>query len=219
MVLGLGPVILMVAERTTYFSSVGWAWALAAILTPAWKLTSEGGLWRRRWVATALVAAVLAANLVGLVHRSYWWERVANVSRDLSSRVQRALLDLPAGGDSQLWFINLPYQIEYAYAFGNRTLFAVWLLQKELGVEAETLVIEGADVGASLREYVAQLLSERSAEGPVVVFYWREGALIEFRVPDDPFLPSQEGARAKSEQSVPRGSLSRVPCRCLARAV
>jgi len=233
MVFALTPVILIVAERTTYFSSVGWAWVIAAIVILAWDALSEshfpsradsalvyagvealagnrltplrfpsaapsttlrarlrtgaagasearfrggvraiGNLYKR-WLVVLPVVIILGANLVTLIHRSYWWNRAADISREVISEVRASLLNLPRGENSQLWFFNFPDRIEYADAFGDRISFAVWLLQNQLGVDVEALVFRNSEVDVPSVERVRQMLSERAAEGPVVAFYWQ----------------------------------------------
>ena len=185
MVFGLAPVILIVAERTTYVSSVGWALTIAAIVTLAWDAASRSHLSLKRWLTVLVVVVMLGANLVTLIHRSYWWNRSADVSREVFSQVQVSLLNLPPGEDSQLWFFNPPDQMEYACAFGSRLLFAVWLLQDQLGVEAQVLVFQDREINASPPERTRQLFSERAIEGPVVVFYWQDGKLVELSMPEN----------------------------------
>ena len=179
MVFTLAPVILIVAERTTYFSSVGWAWAIATIEILAWDALSESHFLPRRWLVVLAVVIIVGANLITLVHRSYWWNQAANISRDVMSQVQTTLLNLPPGKDSQLWFFNFPDQIEYAYAFGDRIPFAVWLLQNQLGVDdIEALVFRGGTGDVPSPERVRQMLSERAVEGPAVAFYWQEATVL-----------------------------------------
>jgi len=231
MVFALAPVILIVAERTSYFSSVGWAWAIATIVILAWDALSEshfpsradsalvysgvealagnrlitplcfpsaalrtgaagasearfrGGVHEignryKRWLVVVPVVIILGANLVTLIHRSYWWSRAADISRDVISEVRASLLNLPPGENSQLWFFNFPDQIEYAYAFGDRIPFAVWLLQDQLDVDVEAAVFRNGEVDVPSVERVRQMLSERAVEGPIVAFYWQGETLL-----------------------------------------
>jgi len=178
MISSLAPVILIVTERTTHFSSVGWAWAIAATVVLAWDATAQSRFSPERWLVVLVVVAILGANLAALVHRSYWWNRIACISRDVVSQVQEALQNLPPGKDNQLWFFNLPNQMEYAYpAVGSRIPFAVWLLQGQVGADAQVSVFRG-EVNVPPSEHMRQLLSERATEGPVVAFYWQEGTLL-----------------------------------------
>ena len=95
MISSLAPVILIVTERTTHFSSVGWAWAIAATVVLAWDATAQSRFSPERWLVVLVVVAILGANLAALVHRSYWWNRIACISRDVVSQVQEALQNLP----------------------------------------------------------------------------------------------------------------------------
>ncbi len=177
MVVALAPVILIVAERTTYFSSVGWAWTIAAIVTLAWDATS-GRLGPRRWLVALAVVAILGANLVTLTHRSYWWNYTSDISRDVFSQLRAALASLPHARGSQLWLINPPRRIEYAEALGNRLLFAIWLLQDQLGTDAQVVLLQDKEVNISPQEDVRRLLSEQAVQGPVVIFYWQGETLV-----------------------------------------
>jgi hypothetical protein len=86
MVSALAPVILIVAERTTYFSSVGWAWAIAATVILAWDAVTRDPLSPKRWAVVLVAAVLLGANLVTLIHRSYWWSQAAGISHDMVSQ-------------------------------------------------------------------------------------------------------------------------------------
>jgi len=107
--------------------------------------------------------------------------------------VQVSLQSPPPGKDNQLWFVNLPNRIEYAYpTFGNRVLFAVWLLQGQVGTDAQALVFqdEVSEVNVAPSERVKQLLSERAVAGPVIAFYWQDGALlVESSIPESTLPP------------------------------
>jgi hypothetical protein len=178
MVFALAPVSLIVTERTTHFSSVGWTWVIAATLVLAWDATAQSRFSPKRGLVVLAVVAVLGANLATLVQRSYWWNRSANISRDVLGQVQVSLLNLPPGKDSQLWFFNLPNQMEYAYStVGSRILFAVWWLQDQAGTDAQVLVFQG-EINESPSEHMKQLLSERAIEDSVVAFYWQEGTVV-----------------------------------------
>ncbi len=190
MVFALTPVIPIVTERTTHFSSVGWAWAIAATLVLAWKATAQSRFSLKRWLVILVVVIVLGANLVALIHRGYWWNRITNISQDVFSQVRMALLNLPPEKDSQLWFINLPNRMEYAYpAVGSRIPFAIWLLQGQLETDVRVLVFQDEANGPPAA-HVRQLLVEQVKEGPVVAFYWQEGAfLIESNLAEGAFPP------------------------------
>jgi hypothetical protein len=175
MVFALAPVILIVAERTTYFSSVGWAWIIAATVILAWNAAMLVYSSSRRWRVIFATVGILAANLVALTHRSYQWNWAADMSRDVFAQVQASLLDLSKSKGDQLWLINPPRRIEYAEALGNRTLFGVWLLQGQLGTDVKVVLLQDRDSKLSPREDMRQLLAERSVEGPVVAFYWQGG--------------------------------------------
>jgi len=162
MVFSLAPVILIVAERTTYVSSVGWAVAIAAIVTLAWNAAPRGNLSPKRWLTALAVVVILGANLVTLTHRSYWWNRAAHISHD----------------------------IEYADAFGNRILFAVWLLQEQVGVrDVEVSLFQDPESEAPPDEWARQLLLGRAVEDPVVAFYWQDGKVVEFSIPENALSP------------------------------
>lgn len=180
MVFALAPVILIVAERTTYVSSVGWAIAIAAITSLAWDTAPQTSFSPKRWLTILVVVVILGANVVTLTHRGYWWDRAANISHDMFSRVKAATLALPPGESGKLWFINIPNHIEYADAFGNRILFAVWLLQEQVGAQdIEVSLLQEPESKAAPSERLRQLLSERAVEGPVVAFYWQDGKVVE----------------------------------------
>ena len=184
MVFALAPVILIVAERTTYVSSIGWALAAAGTMTLARDATSMSNLPSRRWLVVVVAAVFLGANLVTLSHRSYWWNQAAHISENVFSRVRSAMLNLPPEKDCQLWFFDMPYQIEYAYAFGNRVLFAAWLLQDQVGVrDVKVSVFQGDLVGASPEERMEQLYSEQAMESSVVAFFWQDGSLVQLSMP------------------------------------
>ncbi|MFQ6100906.1 MAG: ArnT family glycosyltransferase [Anaerolineae bacterium] len=187
MVFALAPVILIVAERTTYVSSVGWALTIGTIMALAWGATS-GSSSLKRWLTILAVVVILGANLVTLIHRAYWWDHAADISYDLFSRVKAAMLDLPPGKAGHLWFINIPDRVEYAYAFGNRILFAVWLLQAQAGEpDVEALHIQESTVSPS--ERIDRLLSEQPVKGPVVAFYWQDGRIVELNISEGTLLP------------------------------
>ncbi|HLF24920.1 MAG TPA: hypothetical protein VJG32_01180 [Anaerolineae bacterium] len=175
MIVALGPVILIVAERTTYFSSIGWAWLLGSGVVLAWNATA---LRRRRLLVGLLATLVLGANLVTLLHRGYWWNRAGDVSRSVMVEVQGALAALPPEETGQLWFINLPDRMEYAYAFGDRVLFAAWLFQGQLGVNSETMVLRNVHLSLPPSAHLNQLLTEHLATGPVVAFYWQGESVL-----------------------------------------
>ena len=182
MVSALAPVSLIVTERTTYFSSVGWAWAIASVLVLAWDAhAKKSPMLKRRLVALSVII-ILGANVVTLSHRNYWWHRAGTISQEVFGQVQASLERSTPGEEVQFLFFNLPYRIEYAYAFGNRPLFAVWLLQSQHQIEAQTeaqvLVFEEVTMDAPPRVHLEQWLSERSATGPIVAFYWQDGDVL-----------------------------------------
>jgi len=179
MVFALAPVILIVAERTTYFSSAGWAWVIAAMVILAWDAAVPAHLPSRRLLVTFAMAGMLGANLVALTHKSYQWNRVADLSRDVFSQVQAALVDLSRSPGSQLWLVNPPGHVEYSEALGDRMLFGVWLLQGQLGTGVQAVLVQNRESKLAPREDMRQLLMERSVGGPVVAFYWQGGALSE----------------------------------------
>ncbi len=177
MVFALGPVILIVTERTTYLSSAGWAWVAASITIIAWE-QSESVLKRR--VVSLTVVAMLGANLIALTHRGYWWNQAANLSRDVFSQAKSSLSALPLRENGQIWFVNMPERIEYAYAFGNRVLFAMWLLEEQIG-EYDTQVAYVRESHASPDEMVQQALAERGEWA--LVFYWQDGQIVDLHAP------------------------------------
>jgi hypothetical protein len=179
MVFALAPVILIVAERTTYFSSVGWAWASAAMVVLGWDAAAVVHLFSRRRLVVLAVVGLLGANLVALTHKSYQWDRVADLSRDVFSHVQAALVDLSGSPDGELWLVNPPRRIEYAEALGNRTLFGIWLLQGQLGTDVEVVLLQDRESNLSPQEDILQLRAARAVTGPIVAFYWRGGTLSE----------------------------------------
>jgi len=186
MVVALAPVILMVAERTTYFSSVGWALAIAAIVILAWDAATRSKV--KKWLTVLVIVTILGANLIALTHRGYWRDQAADVSYDMFSRVKAAMLALPPETGGQLWFINIPNHIEYADVFGNRILFAVWLLQEQVGVtHVEVLHIQKHSV--SPNKVLEQLLSEQAIDGHVFVFYWQDGEVVELSLPEGILSP------------------------------
>jgi hypothetical protein len=189
MVFSLAPVILIVTERTTYFSSVGWALVTGTILALAWEAaTRKNRAWQRRLVVLVIVL-VLGANLVTLVHRSYWWGRAANVSYDVLAEVRDFIEDQPPES-REFWFVDFPARIEYAYAFGSRMLFAAWLLQKDAGADGVLLsFLNSQPRSGALDERIEQLYSERGAETGVVAFVWQEGEVVVFRLPEKHRLP------------------------------
>jgi len=177
MVFALAPVILIVAERTTYFSSVGWTWVIAAMVVLAWDAAAVVHLASRRWLVTLAVAGLLGANLAALAHQSYQWNRVADLSRDVFAQVQASLVDLSRSPGGQLWFINPPRRIEYSEALGNRTLFGVWLLQGQLGTDVQVVLLQDRESDLSPQEDMRQLLAEQAVRGSVIAFYWQVGTL------------------------------------------
>jgi len=177
MVFALAPVILIVAERTTYFSSVGWTWTVAAMVVLAQDAAAVVHLFSRRWLVALAVAGLLGANLVALTHKSYQWNRVADFSRDVFSQVQAELVDLSRSPGGQLWLVNPPRRIEYAEALGNRTLFGIWLLQGQLGTDVQVVLLQDRESELSPQEDMRQLLAARVVTGPIVAFYWQGGTL------------------------------------------
>ncbi|MFP4395480.1 MAG: hypothetical protein ACLFTI_09470, partial [Anaerolineales bacterium] len=180
MVCALAPVILIVTERTTYFSSIGWAWAIASVLVLAWDAPAERYPALKQKLVALSVVIILAANVMTLSHRNYWWHRAGAISQEVFGQVQASLEMSPPGEDVQFLFFNFPYRIEYAYAFGNRTLFAVWLLQNQLDsqTEAHALVFEDARIDGPPRVHLEQWLSEKSVDAPIIAFYWQGGDVL-----------------------------------------
>jgi hypothetical protein len=82
-------------------------------------------------------------------------------------------VSLPPGKGSQMWFVNLPYHIEYADAFGDRFLFAAWLLQNQLGTDVEVVLLQDTKTSESPLDDMRQLLAARAVRDPVVAFYWQ----------------------------------------------
>jgi len=212
MVCALAPVSLIVTERTTYFSSVGWAWGIASVLVLAWDALVEKRLdvdrpsSKKRLVTKFLpiardfdgfypklkqklvvlsIVAILGANTVALSHRNYWWYRVGTISQDVFSQVQESLEASPSGEDVQFLFFNFPYRIEYAYAFGDRVLFATWLLQSQLGsqTEGQAQVFQNVTIEVPLRVHLDHWLSTQAVDAPVIAFYWQGGDILRFNVP------------------------------------
>lgn len=179
MVFALAPVILIVAERTTYLSSVGWALAISSAIVLMWDAASERGAFPIRWLAVLVVVLILVANFVTLSHRSYWWNRAADISYDMFAHVRTAMQTLPPGENIQLWFVNVPNLLEYASAFGDRIHFAVWLLQNQTGADAQAELFQNQEIDGAPREHMRRLISERAVVGPVLAFYWQGGILVE----------------------------------------
>ncbi len=180
MVCALAPVSLIVTERTTYFSSVGWAWVIASVLVLAWEAHAKKHPKLKQKLVALCVVAILGANTVALSHRNYWWYRVGAISQEVFSQVQESLEASPPGEDVQFLFFNFPYRVEYAYAFGNRTLFAVWLLQSQLSfsIEGQARVFEDVMIEVSPRIHLDHWLSEKSVDVPVIAFYWQSGDVL-----------------------------------------
>jgi len=190
MVVALAPVILIVAERTAYFSSIGWALAIAAALVLAIDAVSKSNLPLRRRLPIAMTVVILGANLVAAIHRGYWWDRAADISHQVFSQVHKALLDLPPGKDRQLWFVNLPNHIEYADAFGNRLLFAVWLLEDQWTVgDIEVTLLQDSGINETPAERTRRMISERAPEVPVAAIHWQSGKLVSLIMPETPGSP------------------------------
>jgi hypothetical protein len=175
MVIALAPVILIVAERTTYVSSVGMALMLGALAGLAWDdVALNGPRWRKGLVAVVVVALV-GANLVVLMHRSASWRQTADVSRDLIAQVRATLHDMPADRTVHVWFFDMPFTIEYAYAFGNRALFAMWLLDDP---RISARLFESGAEGASLAERVDRVRTQEGTQDAIVAFAWSQGRLV-----------------------------------------
>ena len=153
------------------------------MLVLAWDATS-GPVSARRWLSALAIAAILGANLVTLTHRSYWWNHASEVSRNAFSQLRAALADLPQERGSQLWLVNPPRRIEYAEALGSRLLFAVWLLQGQLGTDVQVVLVQDREVGVLPLEDIRQLRSAREITGPVVAFYWQGESLVKWSIPE-----------------------------------
>jgi len=181
-VFALAPVILIVTERTTYFSSIGWALTAAALILLAWDTVSHKRAFRR-WLVALATTVILSANLVTLTHRAFWWNQAAGVSYAMFSQVRDVIQTLPPQQANQLWFVHIPSHLEYAYAFGNRILFAAWLLQRQASAgDVQILLVEAAGDGISAEERLRHLAAKREAEGVVVAFYWQAGRVVQSNV-------------------------------------
>ena len=189
-VIALAPVILIVAERTTYFSSVGWAWVIASLTVLAWDAAVQDNSRLRRWLVAVAAVLILGANLSTATHRAYFWDRSAGISYTVFSRVRAEMQALPPEGTEHFWFVNAPNTIEYAVAFGSRVDFAVWLLQeqaqKQVGErDVDVLLLSRRGSEPPLDEWLAQQVAERGVKGPALAFYWQDGQVVTQRVDKD----------------------------------
>lgn len=170
LVIALAPVILIITERTTYVSSIGAALAIGTIMTRCWgSLMQSSKSLLRMLVAVVLVTAILGANIAALSHRSYWWHRSGEISRGFIVQVQESARAVPPDKPVHLWFVDLPLGIQYAHAFGNRTLFAVWLLDDP---RLRASLLEQPTGVTPLAEQMAQRRESLGITEAVFVFYW-----------------------------------------------
>jgi len=190
MAVALAPVILIVAERAAYFSSIGWAWVMSVVIVLAWETAARLRFAARRVVVLA-VAIMLGANLVTQVHRAGSWNRASDISRDVFAQVQETLRRLSPGQSIHVWFFGFPDQIEYADVFGDRILFAAWLLEDQLGVEADvhTAVFRNMPISLPPAEHMQQMQVEQAVTEPVVAFYWQGDAFLRLSTPEGVVSP------------------------------
>jgi hypothetical protein len=135
----LGPVLPIVSERTAFLASVAVAWALGIVAVGARDAALRGAPRRRGQIAgqrrgdednrrpartgalpvvvLGAVAVLASAHLLALAHRAAQWQAARDVSRTVMTQLET---EVPAlSPRSEVWVVDLPDHIGFAWAFRN----------------------------------------------------------------------------------------------------
>jgi hypothetical protein len=174
-IVALAPVILIVSERTAFLSSIGVALALSVAFVCTWDALSKHSEYKGRMKRVIAVAVVLYAttNASVLIYRSSWWGKAGKISKTVLMQLDDQVRELPA--DAEIWLVNLPDHLEYAYVFRNTFPAASDLLEflSERNIQT-VLDSELAALSPPQREDLTNRLGNR----PDVVIFWYEDGMI-----------------------------------------
>jgi len=168
--LALAPVLPIVAERTAFLSSIGLAWALAALSVSLWDSALARGVGARQAVAVIL-GLFMAAQLSVLIYRCTWWGRADQTSRAVFAQLEGELASAPP--ESEVWVGNLPDHLAFAYVFRNAFPWAGTVLGMDHPISA-TLDTELADLPPAVLRGLPERLG---APTGAVVFWYDRGVL------------------------------------------
>jgi len=167
----LASVILIVSERTAFVSSIGVVLALSILFVCGWNAVREYGKWAKQVVTIAIILYI-GTNASVLVYRGSRWGKAGETSRTVLMELNSQIVELPA--NAEVWLVNLPDHLEYAYTFRNTFPSASELLNYDHNIQV-VLDTELTMLSPQHREdYISQLRDHPSA----TVFWYENGMLV-----------------------------------------
>jgi hypothetical protein len=170
MLAALAPAILITTERTTFLSSCGVALGLSAFSIYAWDLARRVGGVSGRVIVLAF-ALFMVVNVVSVIYRSWWWAQAGQVSQSTLAELRERTDDLPPS--AEVWLVDLPDQLKYAYVFRNAFPAATDLL----GFSQEVHAILDSDFERLSQQEKDALLARLKGAQNSTWLRWEQGAL------------------------------------------
>ena len=171
MVVTLGPIIFIVAERSVFLSSVGIVLAFGISFVGVWDVARERGKWMKRMIAVAIVLYT-GLNTCVLGYRSTWFGKSAEISRAVLTQLDREVERLPAG--IPILLVNLPDHLEHTFTFRNTFPSAAEILGYDRYVDSVLDTTLHPLSPQQQESYVGRLGQESGA----IVFWYRNGELV-----------------------------------------
>lgn len=174
-IVALAPVILMISERTAFLSSIGVALALSVAFVCTWDALSERGEYKGRMKRVIAVAVVLytITNASVLIYRSSWWAKAGKISETVLMQLDDQIRELPT--DTEIWLVNLPDHVEYAYVFRN-TFPAASDLLEFLSHRSIQAVLD-SELAALSPPQRKDLINQLENRPDAVIFWYKEGTI------------------------------------------
>lgn len=171
MLAALVPTLSIITERTTFLSSCGAAVGVSAFSIYEWDLARRVGGVSGRVVVLAF-ALFMVVNVASVIYRSWWWAQAGQVSQSTLAELWERTDDLPPG--TEVWLVDLPDQLKYAYVFRNAFPAAAELLGFSQEVHA---ILDSEFERLSQQEKDALLARLKGAQNSTWL-RWEQGALI-----------------------------------------
>jgi hypothetical protein len=175
-IVALAPVILIVSERTAFLSSIGVALAVSTAVVCIWDgLTehSECKRWMKQAVAVAAISYI-ATNASVLIYRSSWWGRAGEISETVLTQLDDQITELPA--DAEIWLVNLPDHLEYAYVFRN-TFPAASELLNSLNHDRNIQTVLDSELAVLPPPQREDLINQLGNRPGAVILWYEDGVL------------------------------------------
>ena len=167
----MGPIIIIVSERTAFMPSVGMVVMFSVLLMGAWYAVQKRGQWLRGSFLIIIVLH-LGLHMQVLRYRSAWFGQSAELSRLVMAQLETQLNDLSP--ETTIIVADLPDHIGYAFTFRNTFPPANQILKHTFEIIP---VLDSELVSMSpqaQRGYINQL--KPTPDTPV--YWYRQGELV-----------------------------------------